>query len=66
MDKSAVMRDAHKRYRQGKRLNMGWSWSQCLSTAWAAARIRRQQVAAYHSADRRKLATRDFILLTAA
>jgi len=40
-DRAAVMRDAHKRFRDGRRLGLGWSWSQCLSTAWAAARMRR-------------------------
>jgi hypothetical protein len=40
-DKAAIMRDAHRRYRDGRRLALGWSFSQCLSTAWAAAKIRR-------------------------
>ncbi|WP_036282342.1 hypothetical protein [Methylocystis sp. ATCC 49242] len=40
-DRAAILRDAHKRYRDGKRLGLGWSWSQCLSTAWAAAKQRR-------------------------
>ncbi|MCC3244192.1 hypothetical protein LG047_02450 [Methylocystis sp. WRRC1] len=40
-DRAAVMRGAHKRYRDGKRLGLGWSWSQCLSTAWAAEKMRR-------------------------
>jgi hypothetical protein len=35
------MRDAHKRYRDGKRLGLGWTFGQCLSTAWAAAKMRR-------------------------
>jgi hypothetical protein len=34
------MRDAHKRFRAGKRLGLGWSFGRCLSTAWAAAKAR--------------------------
>jgi len=41
LDRSAVMRDAWKRFRDGKRLGLGWTFGQCLSTAWAAARERR-------------------------
>lgn len=39
-DRAAVMRDAHKRYRDGRRLGLGWTFGRCLSTAWAAARER--------------------------
>lgn len=39
-DRRAVMKDAHKRYRDGLRLNCGWTFAHCLSTAWAAARKR--------------------------
>ena len=39
-DRAAVMRDAHKRYRDGIRLGLGWSFSRCLSTAWVAERQR--------------------------
>ena len=66
IDRRAVMRDAHLRYRQGLRLNLGWTFAQCLRTAWTAAKIRQGHAAAYHSADRRKRATRDFIFLHAA
>jgi hypothetical protein len=41
LDRSAIMQDAHKRFRDGVRLRLGWSFGQCLSTAWAAAKIRR-------------------------
>jgi hypothetical protein len=41
-DRAAIMRDAHKRYRDGKRLGLGWTFGRCLSTAWAAAKLRRQ------------------------
>jgi hypothetical protein len=61
-----IMRDAHRRYRQGLRLCMGWTFAQCLSTAWAAAKQRRDCVAAYHSADMRTRKARDFIFLQAA
>lgn len=40
-DRAAIFRDAHKRYGDGRRLGLGWSFSQCLSTAWAAAKQRR-------------------------
>lgn len=43
-DRAAVMKDAHKRYRDGKRLGLGWTFSQCLSTAWAAAKIMRARL----------------------
>ncbi|WP_457797229.1 hypothetical protein [Methylocystis sp. S23] len=35
-------RYAHRRYKDGVRLRLGWSWSQCLSTSWAAAKMRRE------------------------
>lgn len=40
-DRAAVMRDAWVRFRDGKRLRLGWSFSQCLRTAWAAEKIRK-------------------------
>jgi hypothetical protein len=40
-DRAAIMRAAHRRYRAGKRLGLGWTFGQCLSTAWAAAKMRR-------------------------
>lgn len=40
-DRAAIMRDAHKRFRDGRRLGLGWTFGQCLATAWAAARIAR-------------------------
>jgi hypothetical protein len=40
IDRSAIMGDAHRRYRAGKRLGLGWSFGQCLATAWAAAKAR--------------------------
>lgn len=40
-DRTAIMRDAHKRYRDGKRLGLGWAFGRCLSTAWQAAKMRR-------------------------
>lgn len=44
------MRDAHKRYRQGLRLGMGWTFGRCLSTAWAAAKQRQREVEAFKRA----------------
>jgi hypothetical protein len=39
------MKDAHKRFRDGQRLGLGWTFGQCLSTAWAAAKMRREAMA---------------------
>jgi hypothetical protein len=41
-DRAAIMRDAHRRYRDGVRLNLGWSFAQCLRTAWIAAKLRKE------------------------
>lgn len=40
LDRAAIMRDAHKRFADGQRLGLDWSFSRCLKTAWAAARIK--------------------------
>lgn len=40
-DRAAIMRDAWKRFRDGQRLGLGWSFGHCLATAWAAAKMRR-------------------------
>lgn len=56
LNKRRVMQDAHIRYRQGQRLNMGWTFSQCLKTAWAAEKQRQPT----------KHNNRDFIWLQAA
>lgn len=42
LDRSAIMRDAHKRYRDGKRLGLGWKFDRCLRLAWTAAKLRRE------------------------
>lgn len=41
-DRRAIMRNAHKRFRDGRRLALDWTFAQCLKTAWAAARIQCQ------------------------
>ncbi|WP_036282846.1 hypothetical protein [Methylocystis sp. ATCC 49242] len=41
IDRSAIMKDAHKRFRDGRRLGLDWTFGQCLRTAWAAAKMRR-------------------------
>lgn len=43
LDRAALMRDAHKRYREGQRLRLGWTFAQCLATAQAAAKIQRNE-----------------------
>jgi hypothetical protein len=65
IDKSAVLRDAHLRYRQGLRLQMGWSFAQCLRTAWAAAHQRRQ-ASAHRAVDRRRAQPSDFLFVSSA
>ena len=62
IDRSAVMRDAHKRFRAGKRLRLGWTFAQCLTTAWAAARQRQNDIVTYHSAPNRARHDRPFPL----
>ncbi|MFO1125120.1 MAG: hypothetical protein U1E25_07450 [Methylocystis sp.] len=42
-DRAAIMRDAHKRFRDGKRLGLEWPFGQCLSTAWTAAKDRQRK-----------------------
>jgi hypothetical protein len=48
LDRRAVMVDAWRRYRDGQRLGLGWSFGRCLSTAWAAAKIRRDAMRQNH------------------
>jgi hypothetical protein len=40
IDRSAIMRDAHRRWRDSKRLNLGFDFARCLRLAWTAAKIR--------------------------
>jgi hypothetical protein len=39
-DRSRLMKDAWLRFRQGQRHDLGWTFAQCLSTAWRAEKIR--------------------------
>ncbi len=41
-DRAEIMRNAHKRFRDGKRLGLGWTFGQSLATGWAAARAKRR------------------------
>lgn len=41
LDRRAIMRDAHRQWRNSQRLGLGWSWSKCMSRAWEAAKGRR-------------------------
>lgn len=58
IDRRAVMTDAWGRWRYAQRrgwhLGDGdvWTWGRCLALAWAAARQRRDEVAAYHARPR--------------
>jgi|DEB19_MinimDraft_3_1074340.scaffolds.fasta_scaffold26152_5 hypothetical protein len=40
LDRSAIMRDAWRRYRDSQRLNLGWDFARCLRMSWTAAKIR--------------------------
>ncbi len=40
-DRTAIMRDAWKRFRDGQRLGLGWSFGRCFSTACLTAKLRR-------------------------
>lgn len=42
LDRSAIMRDAWKRYRDAKRLGFDWTFSRCLLVAWQAAKMRQR------------------------
>lgn len=58
IDRRAVMADAWGRWRYAQRRgwHLGaddvWTWGRCLALAWAAARQRRDEVAAYHARPR--------------
>ncbi len=39
-NRAGIMLDAHRQYRQMRAF--GWSWSRCLSFAWARARAMRE------------------------
>lgn len=40
-DRRAIMKDAHRQWRNSQRLDLGWTWSKCVSRAWEAAKGRR-------------------------
>jgi hypothetical protein len=58
IDRRAVMADAWTRWRDAKRRGWHlteidrWTWRRCLKLAWAAARQRRDEIAAYHAKPR--------------
>jgi len=39
-NRSAIMRDAHRQWRQSQSLGLGWDWSKCMRRAWEAAKGR--------------------------
>jgi hypothetical protein len=57
IDRRAVLLDAHSRWRHARskgwhRPRYGWdvwTWGRCLRLSWAAARQRRDEIAAYHA-----------------
>ena len=65
-DRAAICRDAHVRYRQGKRLGLGWTFSQCMKTAWSAARKRQSEVREYYQPTPRRLRDLPFPIMPAA
>ena len=40
IDRSAIMRDAHKRWRDSKRYGLGFDFARCLRLAWTADKLR--------------------------
>ena len=40
LDRAEILKDARKRFADGQRLGLGWTFAQCLKTAWAAARMK--------------------------
>lgn len=63
-DKSAIMRHAHKSFKDSKRLGLGWTFARCLRSAWAAEKIRcspeyqREYVRDWHDASRKRPAVK--------
>lgn len=41
-DRAAVMREAHKQWRQSKRLGLGWDFGRCLRFAWHKAKGKKE------------------------
>lgn len=41
-DRAAVMREAHKQWRQSKRLELGWDFARCLRFAWHKAKGKKE------------------------
>lgn len=58
-----IMLDAHRRYRNSKEMGLGFSFADCLRTAWAAEKIRctpeyqRDYVADWHGPERKRTLT---------
>ena len=40
IDRSELMKDAWRRFRDGQRLGLGWDFARCLRMAWTAAKLR--------------------------
>jgi hypothetical protein len=38
VDRSAIMRDAHRRFKDSKRYGLGFDFARCLRQAWFAAK----------------------------
>lgn len=55
-----IMLDAHRRFRECKKLGLAFTFAECLRTAWAAEKIRctheyqRDYVAHWHGPERRR------------
>jgi len=63
-DRSAIMKDAHSRFRRRRDGPFPLAFGECLSRAWQAARERREQrvaeVRAYHAAPIARRQSREF------
>jgi len=52
LDRRAIMKDAHRQWRNSQRLGLGWTWAKCMSRAWEAAKGRRVFEAQRHRVQR--------------
>jgi hypothetical protein len=55
LDRREVMRDAHRRFKDCQRLRLDFTFADCLSSSWTAARMRR--AGTHRSWDNRRVET---------
>jgi hypothetical protein len=52
-NRSAIMKDAHRRFREANDIGLPMSFSRALQIAWYAAKYRRDNPRQYYNPDRR-------------